>query len=75
MNSFSISVIIYSICLFLSSVKSSLLHDGRDSATDFINNWIVQIEGGDISANNVALQLGYTNLGEVIHNSVFQNVT
>ena len=41
------------------------LHDGRETATDYFNQWIVRIEGDFESANSVAEDLGYTNLGEV----------
>ena len=41
------------------------LHDGRETATDYFNQWIVRIEGNFESANSIAEDLGYTNLGEV----------
>ena len=40
-------------------------HDGKDSAEEFTNEWVVHLEGAKNSADLVALKLGYENLGEV----------
>ena len=40
-------------------------HDGKDSAVEFSNEWVVHLEGAKNSADLVALKLGYENLGEV----------
>ena len=56
--------VIWKLVLILVHLANSL-HDGRETATDYYNQWIVRIEGDFESANSVAADLGYTNLGEV----------
>ena len=53
-------IVIFSVITIVNS-----FHDGRETATDFVNEWIVKIDGDYTSANYIAEQLGYTNLGEV----------
>ena len=40
-------------------------HDGKDSAVEFSNEWVVHLEGAKNAADLLALKLGYENLGEV----------
>ena len=64
MKLLSFIFVIWKLVLIFHLVNS--LHDGRETATDYFNQWIVRIEGDFQSANSVAEDLGYTNLGEVI---------
>ena len=41
------------------------IHDGREKASDFSNEWIVNLEGDEEAADLVAETLGYENLGAV----------
>ena len=41
------------------------LHDGRDTSTEFSNEWLVHLDGTAEAADLLALKLGYDNLGEV----------
>ena len=64
MKLLSFIFVIWKLVLIFHLVNS--LHDGRETATDYFNQWIVRIEGDFESANSVAEDLGYTNLGEVL---------
>ena len=41
------------------------IHDGRDGSKDFLNQWIVHLDGTSDAADLLALKLSYENLGEV----------
>ena len=47
------------------SVVCHAIHDGRERASDFSNEWIVNLEGDEQAADLVADTLGYENLGAV----------
>lgn len=40
-------------------------HDGTETANDYSNEWVVNLEGSEEAASFLAAQLGYENVGEV----------
>lgn len=47
-------------------IQASAIHDGRETADNYANEWIVHIQSESIqAADDLAFQLGYENLGEV----------
>ncbi|XP_046966738.1 neuroendocrine convertase 1-like [Vanessa cardui] len=54
-----------------SNSKSSLpgyhnLHDGKETSTNFVNEWTVEVEGGEEVAQLVAMELGYEYAGPIL---------
>ena len=52
---------------FLLAKLCAALHDGRELAEDYSNEWVVHLDGSNSSFDPdfLAAQLGYQNMGEV----------
>ena len=59
---------------FLLAKLCAALHDGRELAEDYSNEWVVHLDGSNSSFDPdfLAAELGYQNMGEVSKNN--QNV-
>ena len=61
--------------IFLLLNQCSALHDGRELAEDYSNEWVVHLDGSNSSFDPdfLATELGYQNMGEVRYNLKYYN--
>ena len=61
---------------FLLAKLCAALHDGRELAEDYSNEWVVHLDGSNSSFDPdfLAAELGYQNLGEVIEIEIIKSI-
>ena len=57
--------LLLAILFIAGKFEVSAFHDGREISPEFSNEWVVHLEGPEETADNLAVTLGYENIGEV----------